>query len=142
MPTKSAEIETQEALTDVLKSMQGMMSMNSVVTPQIEQFWKAQDHLLSEAEEYSRLWFKRRHEAARTALQTAREATFGDNPDPSKTMQAVAEWQRHSMERMVEDAREWFEMVSRCAKYVSETEADIIGENMEAASKVAGKAKS
>ena len=142
MPTKSAKPEIQEALTDALKSMRGVMSMNPVVAPQIEQFWKAQDHLLSQAEEYSRLWFKRRHEATRTALQTARETTTGDNPDPAKTMQAVADWQRHSMERMVEDAREWFEMVSRCAKHVSETEADAIGESMEAASKVAGKFKS
>ncbi len=141
MPTKSAKPETPEALSDVLKSMRGMMSVNPVVAPQVEQFWNAQDRLLNEAEEYSRLWFQRRHEATRTALELARETTSGDKNDPAKAMQAMAEWQRHSMERMVEDAREWFEMMSRCAQYASEAETDAIGESMEAASKASGKSK-
>ncbi len=141
MPTKTTKPETNEAVTGVLKSMQDMMSVTPVIAPQVEQFWNAQDRLLSEAEEYSRQWFQRRHEAARTALEAARETTQDDRIDSTKAMQAMAEWQRHSVERMVDDAREWFEMVSRCAKYVSETEADAIGESMEAASKVAGRSK-
>lgn len=142
MPSKSAKPEKSEVFTEILKSMQGMMSVNPVVTPQVEQFWNAQDRFLSEAEEYSRFWFQRRHEAARSALETARETTSGGTIEPVNAMQNMVEWQRHSVERMVEDAREWFEMVSRCAKYVSETEADAIKESMEAASEVAGKSKS
>lgn len=142
MPTKSTKPKTPEALTDVLKSMRGMMSVNPMVAPQVEQFWNAQDRLLNEAEEYSRLWFQRRHEATRTALEVARGMTSDEKKDPTKAIQAMAEWQRHSMERMVEDAREWFEMVSRCAQHASETEADAISENTDAATKTAGKSKS
>ena len=141
MPNTSAKPETQETFTEVLKSMQGMMSLNPTIMPQVEQFWKAQDRLLNEAEEYSRLWFQRRHEAARTAIETARETTSGDKIEPTKAMRQMAEWQRHSIERMVEDTREWFEMVSRCSKHVIETEAEAIGESMEVTSKVSGKSK-
>ncbi len=140
MPTKSTKTESPEVFTDVLRSMQGMMSANPLIAPQVEQFWNAQDKLLDEAEEYSRHWFRRRHEAARTALEAARETTSGDRIEPAKAMNTMTEWQRHSIERMVEDAREWFEMVTRCAQYVSDAEAEAIGENVEAASKAGRKA--
>ncbi|WP_372573538.1 hypothetical protein [Ruegeria jejuensis] len=113
-----------------------------MITPQIEQFWNAQDKLLDEAEAFSRHWFQRRHEAARTALEVARETTSGDSVEPAKAMQTLAEWQRHSIERMVEDAREWFDVVSRCAQHVSETEADAVEKTAEAVTKVARKTKS
>ncbi len=140
MPAKTPKTETPEIFSDVLKSMQSAASFNPMIRPQIEQFWNAQEKMLDEAEAFARHWFERRHEASRTALETARTATSAERADPSAALQAMTDWQRHSVERMVEDAREWFDMMSRCANYVSETETEAVEEALDEASKLAKKA--
>lgn len=139
MTGKKSETGMPDLYPDILKTLQGAMSMNPAVTPQIEQFWDAQERVLDEAETYARHWFERRHEATRTALEAARAATSSDKGDAARAFQAVAEWQRHSAERLVEDAREWYEMVTRCANYVTETETEVVEEALDEAAKMAKK---
>lgn len=124
MAAKTKRPEAPEAFSEIMKSAQSAMSMNPMLTPRIEQFWKAQEKMLSEAEAFTRDWFERRHEATRTALNTARQAASADKSDPATAMQAVTDWQRHSAERLIEDAREWLDMVSRCAVHAAENEAE------------------
>ncbi|MCE8515429.1 phasin family protein [Ruegeria pomeroyi] len=131
---------TPASFTEVLKSMQGPVSMTSLVQPQLEQFWDAQEKLLAESERFTRHWFERRHEAIRTALDAARSATAADPSNPAEAMETVMDWQRHSVERMVEDAREWFDTVSRCADYVTKTEAEAVEETLGEARDIARKA--
>lgn len=139
MAKKTSAFPTPEAFADILKSLQAPAPMNALVSPQMEQFWDAQEKLLSESERFTRHWFERRHEAIRTALDAARTATSAERPDPAKTMEAMVEWQRHSVERLVEDAREWFDTVSRCADYVTKTEAEAVEETIGEAKDLARK---
>ncbi len=139
MTKKDDTTKTTALFSDILKSTQSAMSMNPVLAPQIEEFWNAQEQMLNEAEVYTRHWFERRHEATRTALDTARKATTDGNGDPTTAMQAMMEWQRHSVERLAEDAREWFEMVSRCAGQVTEGEVEAVGETIKEATETAKK---
>lgn len=140
MAKKEDTPQTPALFSDVMKSAQSMMSMNPVFAPQIEQFWDAQEKMLNEAENYTHHWFQRRHEATRTALDTARKATSAGDGDPTTAMQAMMDWQRHSMERMAEDAREWFEMVSRCTGQVTEGEVEAVDESVKEAAKTVKKA--
>lgn len=135
MAKKEDPSQTPALFSDIMKSAQSMMSINPVLAPQIEQFWDAQEKLLNEAETFTHHWFQRRHEATRTALDTARKATSAGDGDPATAMQAMMGWQRHSLERMAEDAREWFEMVSRCTGQVTEGEVEAVEESVKEATK-------
>ncbi len=142
MPTKNSNTHSPTSLLEVFKQMQPPMSGNPAFGAQIEQFWDAQEKLLEETEAFAQHWFERRREAVRTALQAARNVSCGNSSDPSKALQSMAEWQRHSVERLVADAQEWFETVSRCASYVAETEAEAVEKTVDdvvAATKSAGK---
>ncbi|MEW2915069.1 phasin family protein [Leisingera sp. JC11] len=116
------------------------MLFNPMYKPQVEQFWNVQEKILDEAEEFTRHWFERRHEAARTALDAARTVVSADPSRPADAFEAFTEWQRHSAERIAEDGREWFGMMSRCARYASETEAEAVGEAAGEAAEITRKA--
>ncbi len=141
MPTKKSKSNYSASLVDVFKNMQPPMSGNPAFGAQIEQFWDAQEKMLEETEAFAQHWFERRHEAVRTALQAAREVSYANPSEPSKALQSMAEWQRHSTERLVADAQEWFETVARCAVYVAETESEAVEQTVDdvaAATKSAG----
>lgn len=92
-----------------------------VVGAQVEFFWKAQDNILKEAERFSMNWFARRHAATIAALETVRSLNGGAT-EPADSLRALAEWQKHSSERVTEDFREWFELVTRLAGLMVSTE--------------------
>jgi len=138
-----AEKETGRApglIADALKPLRGAMLFNPVFRPQVEQFWNVQKKVLDEAEEFTRHWFQRRHEAARTALDAARSAVSGDPMGPADAIEAFSEWQRLSAERIAEDSRDWLGMISRCARYAGETEAEAVEEMSEEAVQITKKA--
>lgn len=118
-------------VTDLMKQMQGMMTLNPAWAPQLEQFWRAQDGVLDEAEAYSRAWYARRHDAVRSALKILREMN-GRTPEPAAALQAMSEWQRHSIERMAEDVQHWMSLCAHCAGRIvtaeSEAAEDILTE--------------
>lgn len=140
MAKKVETSQTPALFFDIFKSTQSMLPLNPVLAPQIGQFWEAQEKILAEAEAFTRHWFERRHDATRTALEAAQKAALAGSGNPTEAMQAMTEWQRHSMERMAEDAREWFEMVSRCASQVTEGEAEAVGESVKEATEMAREA--
>lgn len=113
--------EKNTLATDLMEQARGMMAANPLISPQMEQFWKAQDGILEEAEAYSKAWFGRRHEATRSALETVRKMN-GNGSDPAAALRAMTEWQQHSFQRLVEDAQEWLELCTRCANRVSDAE--------------------
>jgi len=106
--------ESKSDVSDMMKKTQEIFATVPAMAPQMEQFWKAQDGILEEVEDFSKAWFERRHEAARSALDAVRKAN-GNGTDPAAAMEAITDWQRHSMERMTEDMRQWMELWSRCA---------------------------
>ncbi len=142
MNKKKPTAEMPENFSNVFKSMQSAMSANPLIAPQAEHFWRTQEQLLDTTEAFTRSWFQRRHEATRTAMIVARTAAEQESIHPGEAMQTIAEWQRHSMERMVEDAREWLEMVSRCAGIAAVSEIEAAEEVIEETQKATKSAKS
>ena len=117
MPKKKANPNHLNPLVDVFKHMQSSATTNPFLGPQLEQFWDTQEKMLKETEVLAQHWFERRHEAVRTALEAARSAS---TVDPSKVMETMAQWQKLSADRLVADAQEWIETVTRCAAYEPE----------------------
>lgn len=111
-------------VTDMMKQMQGMMAMNPAWLGQVEQFWRAQDGVLDEAEAYSSAWYARRHAAVRSALQILREMN-GRSADPAAGLQAISEWQRHSVERMTEDMQHFLSLCAHCAGRIASAESEL-----------------
>jgi len=138
---KTEQSGTPEVLSDIIKSAQSMLGMTPVLQPQMEQFWDAQEKMLSEAEGFTRHWFERRHQATRTALDAVKQATSGEKSDPVSAMQTMSDWQKHSVERMTEDAREWFDMMTRCTREVVESELEAADETAKKASEQVARAK-
>ena len=118
MPRKSS---TQ--IGDMMDQARAMMAASPAIAPQMEQFWMAQDQVLSEAEAFSKAWFARRHAATRSALEALRKGD-GARPDPARTMQMALDWQRHSMERLAEDMQQWLTLCARCAGHIADAEIE------------------
>ena len=110
--------DTKTDITETIRKMQDMVASVPAMAPQMEQFWNAQDSILDDVEGFTQGWFERRHEATRSALEAIREAN-GNGTDPSAAMMVIANWQRHSMERMTEDIRQWTELCARCAGHMA-----------------------
>jgi hypothetical protein len=125
-----AQKETPKAFGDLMSQARGMLAVNPMIAPQMEQFWKAQDEVLEEAEAYSKAWFERRHDAAQSALETVRKV--GSNgADLAAAMQAMVEWQQHSFQRMAQDMQQWVDLCTRCAARVSDAEMEAGKESLE-----------
>jgi len=122
------------ALTDLMKQTQAAVTLNPMVRPQIEQFWQAQEKMLQEAQAFTEHWFERRHDATKTALKAADHVTNGGS-DPSEALKTMSDWQRHSVERVMEDFREWVELCTRCAGHVTTAEVEAEKEGLEKAAK-------
>jgi hypothetical protein len=121
-------------LTDLMKQTQAAVSLNPMLKPQIEQFWQAQEQMLQEAQAFTEHWFERRHDATKTALKAVEEVSDG-KAGPSNALKAMSEWQRSSMERIVEDFREWVELCTRCAGHVTSAEIEAEKEGLKTATK-------
>jgi hypothetical protein len=132
----SKKTQNSKDLADFFKPVQMGLSMNPFLSPQIEHFWNAQEKMLDAAELYSRHWFQRRHEAARTALGAARSMTSGNAGSPEEMMRSIVAWQLHSMERLAEDAREWLDFVSVSTGQFSREETKAVSEGMDKANKL------
>lgn len=134
--------DAPESYSYFLKAMTDAAIPNPLVAPQAEHFWQTQEQLLDVAETFARSWFKRRHEATRTAMKAAREATTKNGANPGDMIETIADWQRHSMERMVEDAREWLDMMTRCAGIAAVSEIEAAEDVLEETRKTTKSAKS
>ncbi|WP_093026714.1 hypothetical protein [Ruegeria marina] len=121
-----------------MEQARGMMAVNPAIAPQMEHFWKAQDRILSETEAFSKAWFKRRHEAAQSALDAVRKLN-GDAADPSAAIRAMADWQQNSFKRVAEDMQQWVELCANCTGRMAEAEAEA---GKEGAEEVAKRTKS
>lgn len=140
MANKSEQNSATAQFAKVLQTLQATVPANKLMEPQIEQFWDAQEKLLNETQRFMAHWFARRHEAVRSGLDAARAATTNKSSDPAAVMSVMMDWQKHSAERMVQDAKDWFETMSRCAEYVVKTESAALDETMSEAADVARKA--
>lgn len=123
-------------LADLMKQTQAAVALNPMLSPQIEQFWQAQEKMLKETEAFTKHWFERRHTATKSALKAVENVTNGGS-GPSDAMKTLSDWQQHSMERVVGDFQEWVELCARCAGHVTAAEYDAEKEGLEKAAKQA-----
>lgn len=122
---------SKDGFVDSMKTAQAVFAANPVFGPQTQHFWQAQGRMLEEAEKFSSAWFKRRHEATKTAIEASSKLATDAVADPGSAMNTIAEWQAHSIERLTEDAKDCAEMMSRCAGLVVSNEVAAIEETTE-----------
>lgn len=124
---------SNKAMSDMMDEARSMLLANPMIAPQMEQFWKAQRAILEEGQAFSKAWFERRQEAIRTALDAVRKVNDGN--DPGAAMQAMAEWQQGSFQRLTDDMQDWFELCSHCAGPIAEAEVEASEEGVKEATK-------
>ena len=123
------------SLVDLMKQRQAAVTLTPMLRPQIEQFWQAQEKMLREAQAFTEHWFERRHDATKTAIKAVENVTNGGS-DPSEALKSMSDWQRHSVERVMEDFREWAHLCTRCAGHVTTAEVEAEKEGLEKAAKL------
>lgn len=133
--SKSTTEKKGTATEHPMRQAREMLAFNPMMAPPFEQFWKAQENVLQEAEAFSRGWFQRRHDAAKSALDATRKAAGNGASDSSSALQAISEWNRHSVERMTEDFREWMKFCTQCAGHLSAAELEAGKQELEEAGK-------
>ncbi len=92
--------------------------MNAMVGKQAARFLKAQEAMLSDFEDMSQKWYKRRHQATHDALAAAEQ--LSRCATPTDGMQAMNAWLNQSMARLSEDAKDNYELMMRCFSRLSE----------------------
>lgn len=120
-----------EDIQDLAKSTQSTLAAAPVAGFQSTHFWQAQDTFLKEFEKFSTAWFKRRHEGTQTAMETSKKIFEDSMGDPAAAMNTLTEWQKHSMERLAEDAKDYADMMSACAASAVSNEFQAIEESVD-----------
>lgn len=108
-----------------------MLTAMPLGAPQMRQFWRAQDQFLREMQDYSEGWFERRHTGTQSALSTASQIANPENP--GEALRDLADWQAHSMERVMEDWQALFTTMARCGEILVRNETETAAENAKAA---------
>ncbi len=119
--------KTDNAMTGLMESMrstQQLFAANPMTGTHARDFWEMQQRMLAEAENFTSAWFVRRNQATRAAMQASEKLANSGPSNPAVLLEVMAEWQKASMERMSDDARECGEMLGRCAGLLMRTEID------------------
>ncbi|MEP2922136.1 hypothetical protein [Sulfitobacter sp.] len=119
------------ALQKIMQSAQAAMAAAPVMGHQSKHFWQVQDNTLSELEEFSKSWFKRRHAATQSALESCREISEQVTNDPAAAVTRWSEWQSQSVKRLAEDAQAFSEMMTKCIGNTVSNEIEAAEESAE-----------
>ncbi len=84
-----------------------------LIGEQTERFWKAEDSLVSDFHEYLDGWFKRRHDAARSAIEFGQ--LMGEQAEGAVLIKAWTELWSKAMQRFNEDAQAQAEFIRKLA---------------------------
>ena len=105
-----AKDQAQTDITDLARQTQALFKLNGAAMPQIETVMKAQEGMIEQAETFTRHWIERRQEAVETGLEALNKVNSTGKPDPAAAMQAIADWQRGSVEQLNADLQDWMTM--------------------------------
>lgn len=130
------------AFTNLVQSAQSMLAAGPILGLQTTHFWQAQDTVLEEVEKFSSAWFKRRHEGTREALNTSKRLTEKAVLNPAAAMRILSDWQKHSMERLAGDAKDYAAMMTSCADALVNNEVEAIADTVKTAKRAATPVKS
>lgn len=92
--------------------------MAPAMAPALRRLFETQDRILGEVEAFSRHWFERRHEAARSAVEAAGRIAENGSDDPAEAQRLVGEWCSHSAERLSQDAQEGLNLIVTCTSHM------------------------
>lgn len=126
----------------MVKNAEGMLSWNAMALSQAEQFWKMREAILKDSEAFSKAWYKRRHEATKSAMKATKDML--SSKDPVAAVHLIAVWQRHSVERMSDDVQQFNELTANCASRILNAEKALEAAERETVAKgtgVAGKTR-
>lgn len=119
-----AKDQPQTDITELARQTQELFKLNGTSAPQVEQVMKVQEGMLEQTKTFTQHWIERRQEAMETALEAMKEMNSADKQDPVAAMQAIAEWQRGSFERLTEDFREWMTLCMQPMQLATTTQGE------------------
>jgi len=128
-------ITTNKTIDDGFEGLRELLSGNPFYRPQAEHFWDAQKYVIDETKTCAASWLKRRQSAAAQLVDAMKTISKSGPGDPAASMKAMAELQAGAAERLSEDIRDWFELGSRCASYITRAESEAAEEVVETAIK-------
>jgi len=139
-----AEEKALTDITDLARQTQALFKLDGAVAPQLEQVMKVQEGMLEQAGIFTRHWIERRQQAVDTALEALNQMNSKDEPDPAAAMQAIADWQRGSVERLNADLRDWMTLCTQTTQLVvtAQTDAASSDANQRKATRAKGRAAS
>jgi len=121
--------DTKPTLSEALNAGSGMFAANlGFVAPQREHTLQTQLRLFGEAEKFAAAWFQRRQVATQSLIDAGRRIASAGQDDPSKAMSEMTTWQAQSLERVMEDVKDYTEMLGRCVGAVTKEGAETAGD--------------
>ena len=90
-----------------------LFDLDGEAAPWFEHVLTVQEDMLKQTETFARHWVERRQEAAETGFDVLRRMGTTGMTDPAGAMQAMADWQRGSFERLNADLREWMALCTQ-----------------------------
>ena len=100
------------AFTAAMPNLVEQGEMNAMVGKQAARLLQAQEAMLSDFEDLSKKWYRRRHQATHDAIAAADQLSRCENVTDG--MQAMNAWMNQSMARLSEDAKDNYELMMRC----------------------------
>lgn len=120
----STRENTTAADENAMDAAQVVFSLNpAYFAPQAQDFLTAQERIVQEVERFTSAWFGRRHDAMRAMIEARSRAALQGPSDPARTIKEISEWQARLMQHLAEDARDYSEMMTRCAGALVKGEA-------------------
>lgn len=118
------EQKTQTGLTDLARQMQALFSYNGSVLAPFDQIMRMQGAMFDRTGTFARHWLDRRHEAAESAIEAAREIGSADRTDPMTAMRVIGEWQRGSFKRLSADMQDWMTLCAEVAQEAAPAQSE------------------
>ncbi|KPP85806.1 MAG: hypothetical protein HLUCCO07_01785 [Rhodobacteraceae bacterium HLUCCO07] len=119
-----AKDEPRTDITDLARQTQALFNLSGAAAPRLTQVMKVQEGMLEQAETFTRHWIERRQEAIETALEALNSMNSKGKPDPVAAMQAIADWQRGSFERLTADYQEWMTLCMQATQLAATPQSE------------------
>lgn len=114
-------IDTTNKQEEALNKSQSAFTLDPMfLSPQKQYFLQTQEGIFDELEKFSSAWFQRRQDAAQAMIAASKEMLTTGRSDPANALKQMADWHRDTMKRLAEDAKECTELMTHCAKAITQ----------------------
>lgn len=138
------EQKAQTGFADLARQMQVLSRLNGPALAPFDQIMRMQGIMFDKTGTFARHFLDRRHEAAESAIEAAREIGSADRTDPMTAMRVIGDWQRGSFKRLTADMQDWMTLCTEVAQKAApaQSEAAKAGGKRETKAGTAGRAAS